>query len=211
MQKWQTSAIEDIKVEKSKHIHLEIGGAEAISLHFNVGSKDTAESIVNKIESSKALSPGASSSTLVPRISTPPESPTPPSLSSVGTPHKPKRNGATVHFAPAPAVIPSPVAPVVDMEEEEEEEEAVTQGEAGLALYDFVADGENELSVKEGEQLIILDKVSDEWWKCRNTHGAEGDVPASYIEVRSLVLKMLVGSQRMLDGGRGRSTFCSFI
>lgn len=103
---------------------------------------------------------------------------------SVGTGQKPNKNGATVRFAPSPAMIPSPVTPIA-ADGEEEEEELVTQGETGSALYDFLADGEDELSVKEGEQLFILDRVSsDEWWKCRNVHGAEGVVPSSYIEVR---------------------------
>ena len=203
MQKWQTSAIEGVKVEKSKHIHLEIGGTQATSLHFNVGSKDTADSIVKKLESSKALAIRASSHSPVPRTSPPPGSPAPPALSiNVGTTQKTKRNGATVHFAPSPAVIPSPTTPVGDMEAEDEDDAAL-QGEPGSALYDFVADGENELSVKEGDQLFILDKVSDEWWKCRNVHGAEGDVPASYIEVRSLALKLLAGSQRKCQTAGG--------
>jgi actin cytoskeleton-regulatory complex protein SLA1 len=193
VQKWQTSAIEGIKVEKSKHIHLEIGGAETINLHFNVGSKDTADAIVKKLESSKALSASASLSiSLPPHASPPPESPSPSPISvNVEPAQKPKRNGATVHFAPSPSLIPSPITTTaVDGEEEEEEEEAVSQGEIGLALYDFVAAGEDELSVKEGEQLVILDKVSsEEWWKCRNVHGAEGVVPALYIEVRSVALK----------------------
>jgi actin cytoskeleton-regulatory complex protein SLA1 len=190
VQKWQTSTIENMQVEKSKHLHLEIGGAETINLHFNVGSKDTAEAIVKKLESSKSLATNVSSSVpLASRASPSPESPAPPAISvSVGTGQKPNRNGATVRFAPSPAMIPSPVTPIAgDMEEEEEE--LATQGETGSALYDFVADGEDELSVKEGEQLIILDRVSsDEWWKCRNVHGAEGVVPASYVEVRSVVL-----------------------
>ena len=56
------------------------------------------------------------------------------------------------------------------------------------ALYDFTADGEDELSVMEGERLTVLEKDGDEWWKCRNTKGAEGVVPASYLEVGLLQL-----------------------
>ncbi|KAF8487578.1 hypothetical protein JB92DRAFT_3021974 [Gautieria morchelliformis] len=185
VQKWQTSAIEGIKVEKSKHVHLEIGGAETINLHFNVGSKDTADAIVKKLESSRALSARVSSSiSSAPDASLPPESPPPSPISvNVGPAQKLNRNGATVHFAPSPSLIPSPITATAVDGEEEEGEEAVSQGEIGSALYDFVADGEEELSVKEGEQLVILDKVSsDEWWKCRNAHGAEGVVPASYVE-----------------------------
>jgi len=46
--------------------------------------------------------------------------------------------------------------------------------ETADALYDFEADGEDELSVKEGEHLVVLERDGDEWWKCRNSEGAEG-------------------------------------
>ncbi|KAJ3911154.1 hypothetical protein F5877DRAFT_73407 [Lentinula edodes] len=52
-----------------------------------------------------------------------------------------------------------------------------------VALYPFTADGDDELSVIEGEQLLVLQKDGDEWWKCRNAEGAEGVVAASYIEL----------------------------
>ena len=52
-----------------------------------------------------------------------------------------------------------------------------------VALYDFSADGVDELSVAEGERLTVLEKDGDEWWKCRNSKGLEGVVPASYLEV----------------------------
>lgn len=52
-----------------------------------------------------------------------------------------------------------------------------------MALYDFQAQGEDELSVGEGDKLWVLEKDGDEWWKCRNAAGEEGVVPASYVEV----------------------------
>ena len=54
--------------------------------------------------------------------------------------------------------------------------------EIGIVLYDFTADGDDELSVVEGERLIILEKDGDEWWKCQNSKRSIGVVPASYIE-----------------------------
>jgi actin cytoskeleton-regulatory complex protein SLA1 len=56
-------------------------------------------------------------------------------------------------------------------------------GEPAVALYDFNADGEDELSIQEGESLAVLERDADDWWKVRNSHGAEGVVPASYVEV----------------------------
>lgn len=98
----------------------------------------------------------------------------------------------SVHFSPAATIIP-------DLEEPEEQdiqdgeqsipgEEQASQDDEELdmaiALYDFNADGEDELTVKEGEKLTILERDGEEWWKCRNTKGLEGVVPASYLEVR---------------------------
>ncbi|KAG8908104.1 cytoskeletal protein binding protein, partial [Tulasnella sp. 408] len=58
-------------------------------------------------------------------------------------------------------------------------------GIIAVPLYDFEAEGDDELTVKEGERLTILDKEDDEWWKCRNWTGNEGIVPASYLEIES--------------------------
>ena len=100
----------------------------------------------------------------------------------------------SVHFSPAsPVIIPS--APEEEEEQEEEEQQnleplgdsyehqptSVVMG--AVALYDFRADGVDELSVSEGERLTVLEKDGDEWWKCRNSKGLEGVVPASYLEV----------------------------
>ncbi|KAJ7283685.1 hypothetical protein C8J57DRAFT_1293275 [Mycena rebaudengoi] len=151
VQKWQTIHIQNITVEKSKHIHIDVGGPNPINLHFNVGSKDNADAIVTKLESSKQMS-----------APSPASSPPPPEASRAETPPRvvtPPREAkkATVHFAPE-----SPTA--------------------GTAIYDFTADGADELSVTEGERLTILERDDDEWWKCRNAKGKEGVVPASYIE-----------------------------
>lgn len=127
-----------------------------------------ADAIVQKLKASKGLVNGMSS----PRS----EQNSPRPISPV-----PKKNGISVRFDPSPAVIPSrPETPV-----EESGDYDSPEGESAVALYDFAADGEDELTVQEGERLVILDRVSsDEWWKCRNVNGAEGVVPALYIEVK---------------------------
>ena len=177
VQKWQTKDVSAVSSEKSKHVRIDIGGPSPISLHFNAGSKDNADSIVDKLQESKALS----------------SAPTPRNLPPVDTvPRDTKK--ASVHFSPAsPDIIP-PSQDEVEEEEEEEEEERLhvdsrMAGETfATALYDFTADGEDELSVTEGERLAVLEKDGDEWWKCKNAKGAEGVVPASYLEVGLLEL-----------------------
>ncbi|TFK43561.1 hypothetical protein BDQ12DRAFT_675175 [Crucibulum laeve] len=187
VQKWQTAEVLDVIVEKPKHVRIEIGGASPISLHFHTGSKENAEEITEKLESSKALSTPAIESA---KSDTPRAVPSP--LSS-----SPKK--ASVHFSAASPVI----IPPRDQESEEEETDepepapvainghsktapAAQNSEKAVALYDFAADGEDELSVAEGEQLTVLEKDGDEWWKCRNSRGLEGVVPASYVEVTSM-------------------------
>lgn len=185
VQKWQTLHIENINIEKSKHVHIDVGGPTPINLHFNAGSKDTADAIVTKLQSSKALSQPSPSTSPQPnnRASSESESRSPESTNSK------TKKVASVHFSPSsPAIIP-PREPSEDGSEEEPDA-VETNGhitdpdlESATVLYDFTADGEDELSVVQGEHLVILEKDGDEWWKCRNSQGAVGVVPASYIDV----------------------------
>ena len=175
--------------EKSKHVSIDIEGPSPINLHFHAGSKENADAIVTKLQSSKALSS-------TPQEQAPKARSLPPPLDAV--PSEMKK--PSVHFSPAsPVIIPS--APEEEQAEEEEEEgeepqileqlgDSYTQQPASVimeavALYDFGADGVDELSVAEGERLTVLEKDGDEWWKCRNSKGLEGVVPASYLEVCS--------------------------
>lgn len=55
----------------------------------------------------------------------------------------------------------------------------------GQVLYDFIAQGDDEVTVGVGDEVIILDDTkSEEWWNVRRLkNGKEGVVPSSYIEV----------------------------
>ncbi|KAK9447872.1 uncharacterized protein V1518DRAFT_78798 [Limtongia smithiae] len=55
----------------------------------------------------------------------------------------------------------------------------------GKILYDFDAQGDDEVTVREGDDVLILeDQQSDEWWMIRHLlTGNEGVVPSSYVEV----------------------------
>ncbi|KAG9041888.1 cytoskeletal protein binding protein [Tulasnella sp. UAMH 9824] len=54
-----------------------------------------------------------------------------------------------------------------------------------VAMYGFKAFGDDELTVKRGEKLTVVDKEgSDRWWRCRNSNGKEGRVPVSSLEAR---------------------------
>jgi len=183
VQKWKISDIEDTSVEKNKHLHIGIGGSSPTKLHFNIGSRDTTDAVVEKLEASRALA-AAEHRAAIP----------PPQRTEVS--NLIKKNGASVRFAQeSPAIIP-PREPSEDGEEEGEETHEETQeggqgaddGEPAIALYDFEGTGSDELTVQEGERLWIIEKEGEEWWKCRNEHGIEGVVPASYLEVSPRVI-----------------------
>ncbi|QLQ79804.1 hypothetical protein HG537_0C04530 [Torulaspora globosa] len=54
----------------------------------------------------------------------------------------------------------------------------------GTVLYDFIAESQDELSVKQGQTVYILnDKKSRDWWMCELVGtGKRGVVPAQFIE-----------------------------
>lgn len=115
------------------------------------------------------------------QLSAPPETVEEPTKS----PERPRSAAKTVHFDAAPAIIPDPDPNPEDTDEEPEREDSQEYDpNAAVVLYDFAADGDDELTVAEGEDLVVLERDSDDWWKVRNPKGEEGVVPASYVEVR---------------------------
>lgn len=58
----------------------------------------------------------------------------------------------------------------------------------GQMLYDFEAQGDDEVSVEVGDEIIIVDDTkSEEWWHIRRvSNGKEGVVPSSYVEVTGI-------------------------
>ncbi|KAI7492382.1 hypothetical protein KC367_g9118, partial [Hortaea werneckii] len=55
----------------------------------------------------------------------------------------------------------------------------------GKMLYEFMAQGEDEVSVAVDDEVVVLDdSKSEEWWMVRRLrNGKEGVVPSSYVEV----------------------------
>ncbi|KAI9171867.1 Myosin-1 [Paramyrothecium foliicola] len=49
-------------------------------------------------------------------------------------------------------------------------------------LYDFAGQRENELSIKEGDMLEIVQKENNGWWLAKNAQGQSSWVPAAYVE-----------------------------
>lgn len=57
------------------------------------------------------------------------------------------------------------------------------------AVYDYVPQGDNELSIIEGDTLFVLEKsTDDDWWKAKKKamsdedEEPEGLIPNNYVE-----------------------------
>jgi actin cytoskeleton-regulatory complex protein SLA1 len=63
----------------------------------------------------------------------------------------------------------------------------------GKMLYEFMAQGEDEVTVAVDDEVIILDdRASEEWWKVRRLkNGKEGVVPSSYVEITGTIPRAL--------------------
>jgi hypothetical protein len=59
----------------------------------------------------------------------------------------------------------------------------------GQVLYDFMAQGDDEVTVAVGDEVIVLDDTkSEEWWQVRRIrNGKEGVVPSSYVEITGTI------------------------
>lgn len=59
----------------------------------------------------------------------------------------------------------------------------------GVILYDFMAQGDDEVTVAVGDEVHVLDDTkSEEWWQVRRLkNGKEGVVPSSYIEITGTI------------------------
>jgi actin cytoskeleton-regulatory complex protein SLA1 len=72
----------------------------------------------------------------------------------------------------------------------------------GQVLYDFMAQGDDEVTVAVGDEVIVLDNSkSEEWWMVRRLkNGREGVVPSSYVEISGIV--SLPSSTTGINAGR---------
>nr|XP_005993132.1 PREDICTED: tyrosine-protein kinase ITK/TSK [Latimeria chalumnae] len=50
-----------------------------------------------------------------------------------------------------------------------------------LALYDFLAQNPQDLSIRKNEEYYIVDSSDPNWWKLQDKNGHEGYVPSGYV------------------------------
>ncbi|WFD27860.1 cytoskeletal protein binding protein [Malassezia nana] len=59
----------------------------------------------------------------------------------------------------------------------------LSESEMVVVLYDFEAQDHDELSVSENDQLYLIERENNEWWKLQSASGRTGVVPASYVKL----------------------------
>ena len=60
-----------------------------------------------------------------------------------------------------------------------------------FALFSRPKEEEEELSLSEGEKLVVMDAGMDKWWKARNGRGQIGLVPSTYLGLYKRVQDIL--------------------
>ncbi|KAI0940986.1 hypothetical protein AcV7_003214 [Taiwanofungus camphoratus] len=85
---------------------------------------------------------------------------------------------------PPPPPPPPPPAPVIPVAATEPEPVAADEGVTAIALYDYDAAEDNELTFREGDRIVEIEAIDEGWWKGKDIHGNEGLFPANYVEVQ---------------------------
>ncbi|RVE60807.1 hypothetical protein OJAV_G00184280 [Oryzias javanicus] len=50
-----------------------------------------------------------------------------------------------------------------------------------VAMYDFTAKEDSDLTLKQGEDYVILHKQDQLWWRAQDKHGNKGFIPSNYV------------------------------
>jgi len=79
------------------------------------------------------------------------------------------------------AAAVAPAVPVPEPETAAETPRANGELEKVVALYDYTAEEEGELTFTEGDVIYILAQDPSGWWRGRTEKGEEGDFPSNYV------------------------------
>lgn len=110
--------------------------------------------------------------------------------------NKPSENGATVSAAPSAGnAVQATTSPINQSPQHQggggdaaASETSATSTKIFVALYDYDARTDEDLSFRKGELLEILNDTQGDWWYARSkTSKAEGYIPSNYVaSVKSL-------------------------
>ncbi|KAJ9118521.1 hypothetical protein QFC24_006175 [Naganishia onofrii] len=79
--------------------------------------------------------------------------------------------------APPPAPPAPPMPP-------RDEPAVASKGKWAVAQYDYDAAEDNEISLREGEQVIEIEETDEAWWTGTAANGQRGLFPANYVELQ---------------------------
>ncbi|KAF9191117.1 cytoskeletal protein binding protein [Haplosporangium sp. Z 11] len=176
VRQWSIKDVDKVRQEK-KHVYLDLGGSSPASFDFQAASKQEAEAIFNKIQDSKQKSRISRPASVA--VASPPS--VRDSVVSTSTYQTAQGSPSITHANAAYAAEPTHEEPVYEEEQQYVEPEPVCEGRWAIAMYDFNAETEEELSIRENDEVWVSDYVSsDEWWKCQ-LGDQVGIVPASYV------------------------------
>uniref|UniRef100_A0A6B2LS47 SH3 domain-containing protein n=1 Tax=Arcella intermedia TaxID=1963864 RepID=A0A6B2LS47_9EUKA len=57
-------------------------------------------------------------------------------------------------------------------------------GSKGIVEHDFLAEDEEELPLKTGEELTLISSSPDGWWRGKNEMGEIGLFPQNYVRLK---------------------------
>lgn len=105
------------------------------------------------------------------------EEPTPAPLPARTTPAP----ATATESAPAPAPLPArPTTSALAAEE---------TLPSAIAEYDYEKDEDNEIGFTEGELIIEIKFVDDDWWMGTNSNGESGLFPSTYVTLKEVVVE----------------------
>lgn len=174
-----------------KNLHIEISGERPAVLDLQASSKSEAKAILVKITDSRTLAQHAATHVKAapPPLASTPSAPLPASsvtpsvddetYSRATTParsldsHAPAMPPRPTATPPAPVAATPPPPPL----------SSSMDPKWAIILYTFAAEGGEELSVNENEQVLVMDyERTDGWYRIETTDGRQGLVPSSYVE-----------------------------
>ncbi|XP_078137915.1 tyrosine-protein kinase TXK [Centroberyx gerrardi] len=56
-----------------------------------------------------------------------------------------------------------------------------------VAMYDFTAKEDTDLTLHQGEEYIILHKQDQLWWRAQDRHGSKGFIPSNYVTEKNRI------------------------
>lgn len=107
--------------------------------------------------------------------------PAPAPLPTRSLPPAPAATKSEPVAAPAPAPLPTRPTPAAPKEEEEALPSAVAE-------YDYEKDEDNEIGFTEGELIVDIKFVDEDWWMGTNAKGESGLFPATYVTIKETVV-----------------------